>query len=326
MRGARNLGLVVLLAAVWNAPNAAGQTNSEKVYRLGHLAPSAELEEVARRTMLPKLGKLGFVEGRNLVFDSKIGAPELLPKLAEQLASANPDAIVTVGPPATAAVSVATRSIPIVMFADDPIGHQLAETFGKPGGNVTGVTLMTIELHGKRLELLHEALPAARRIAVLLRSPRTTNEAEKEQTLRSAAARLGIELIFFSAEGPADLVPVFDRMRNAKAEALLIGSYPGFIGDAAQLAELAVAARIPSACPWADAARLGCFIGYSASRDALLVRVAHFVARIFRGAIPADLPIERPTEFELAVNLRTARALQIEVPASFLDRAGEVIE
>jgi putative ABC transport system substrate-binding protein len=240
----------------------------------------------------------------------------------QELLAARPDAIVAVGA-AIAVAGAATRTVPIVAFGSNPVELGLAAGFARPGGNVTGVVILTVELDAKRLELLQQAVPGRRRVAALLSSTRPVSS---EAELRVAAERAGVELLPFAVASPADYPAAFAAMRAAKAEALAIGAASEFYRDAGILAALALEARLPTVCEWADMARDGCLIGYGPSRTALRLRIADQIARIFRGAAPGDLPIEQPTLFEFAVNLKVAKALGIELPAAILARADEVIE
>jgi putative tryptophan/tyrosine transport system substrate-binding protein len=312
-----------LLLTTWLIP--AEAQSSDRVYRLGHLAQSEEAERLSREFTLPELAQLGFAEGRNLHFSGRFGSANALPHLAQELLAEKPDAIIAIGSAATLAARAATDRVPIVLFAVDPVRLGLADSFSRPAGNVTGISNMVLELQEKRLELLLEAVPQARRVAVLLRRTSPTRE-HGERELRAAAIRAGIEVLFYSADGPSDYQAAFVAMRAARAQALVIGSDPSFFADTALLAKHAQEARLPTSCEWVTMARAGCLLGYGPSMAALRRRMAHFVARILRGASPGELAIEQPTAFELALNLNTARALGLAIPSALLARADEVIE
>lgn|SRR5262245_22256913 len=198
-----------LLTAILVSANA---QDAERVYRLGHLAPTASSERATREFSLPELAKLGFVEGRNLEFVVRSGNLDALPDLARELLATKPDTIIAIGSTAVRATREATNSVPIIMFTDDPIGQGFATSFARPDRNVTGVAIMVLELQAKRLELLLEAVPQARRVAALLRSP-TREQSERE--LRAAAATAGIELLVVSADGASDYQAAFALMRAA---------------------------------------------------------------------------------------------------------------
>jgi putative ABC transport system substrate-binding protein len=311
-----------LLVAAWPvAASAAG----EKVFRLAELAPSAASLEITRSATLPELAKLGFSEGRNLVVDERLGDRATMPGLAEEMLLAKPDAIIAIGADATGAAAAATSTVPIVMFASDPVGRGFAKSLGRPGGNVTGITILAAELDAKRLELLHQTLPAARRIAALM-LPTAPLRQVSERELRAAAASTAVELLVFDAAEPAAYPATFAAIRAAEARGLVIMADPTFNRDAEVLARLSIETDLPTACEWAEMARSGCLLGYGPSRPELRRRLAYFVARIFQGAAPSDLPIEQPTHYEFTINLKTAKALGLTVPQSILARADEVIE
>jgi putative ABC transport system substrate-binding protein len=297
-----------------------------RIYRLGHISNSAKSDATSRKIILPELAKLGFVEGRNLVFDGRVGELDAQTSLMRELLPTQPDVIIAIGP-ALAAVGAATRTVPIVSFGRDPIELGLAQSYARPGGNVTGVVILISELEVKRLSILHEVAPDRRRVAVLVSSAASSGPtAIGEAALRKAAAGLGIELLTFPVTAPADYPAAFAAMRAAGAQALLISATSEFDRDGKQLAALALEARLPTVCEWADMAHAGCLIGYGPDRTALRLRMAAQIAQIFRGAAPGDIAIELPTAFELAVNQKIAKSLDVSVPLSVLTGASEVIE
>ena len=296
-----------------------------RTYRLGHLALSNDSLEVTRRAALPELARRGFSEGRNLVVDSRIGPSATLAELARAMIANQPDVIIAIASDSLQAAASVTRTVPIVVFGADPVGMGLAASHARPGGNVTGVVILTAELDAKRLDLLREGVPHARRIAVLLQRNAATRPAS-ERELRRVAASAGVELLVQDAATADDYAGAFTAMRAAGAQALLIGAHAQFNGDRDRLAALALAAGLPTACEWAVMARAGCLIGYGPDQDDLRRRLARYVAAIFGGARPGELPIETPTRFEFAINLRTARALNLAVPPTIMIQADEVIE
>ena len=320
---------VIVFAMVLLAAGEATAQTPDKVYRLGVLAPGNETSwprSPVRTVTLPELAKQGFMEGRNLIVEPRFGPSASLPELARELIASKPDAILAVSVDAIRAARQATDTIPIVMgfTSEDPIASGFAVSLAKPGGNVTGLYLPP-ELQGKRLEFLHEAVPAARRIATLVVDP-VMRDAAKLAAMQEVAARTGLDLLVFQAPVRETYLAAFARMRASGAEALVIGSATEFFRDTEQLAALAAEAKLPTMCEWQEMAARGCLIGYGPSLTELRHRSAGFVARIFRGTPPGDLPIEGPTRFEFAVNLKTARTLGIELPLSLLARADEVIE
>ena len=312
------------VAATW--PLAVSRVRAQtpdRIYRLGHLGFAGPSEAMSRQVILPELARLGFVEGRNLVFDARGGEADAQPALMRELLAARPDAVIAIGNAAILAAGAATRTVAIVGLGGDPVQLGLAQSYARPGGNVTGVTILISELEVKRLSILREAAPDRRRVAALVS---TTQRAISEPALRKAAAGLGVELLVFPAAAPADYPAAFAAMRAAGADAVLIGAAPEFNRDAKQLAALALEARLPTVCEWADLAHAGCMIGYGPSRPALRKRMAAQIAQIFRGAVPGEVAIELPTVFEFAINQKIAKSLGMTIPPLVLAQADEVIE
>jgi putative ABC transport system substrate-binding protein len=320
--GAFGLALVLLMLAL----PALGQVPPDRVYRLAALSPVA----LDRSALIPELARLGFVAGRNLVIDERIGDGGAMPDLARAAVGERPDAILVVGQAALSAAQAATGTTPIVTFGNDPFGMGLAASLARPGRKVTGIVFgLSWELDAKRLDLLHQALPAARRIGVLLRRSaegRPEREQDREAGLRAAAAALGIELAAFGVDGPEGYAAAFSAMSAAGVEALVLAGNIDFVRDAAVLARHAIGARLPMVCEGPALAAQGCLLGYGPSLDAIRRRVAGMIAQVFRGAAPADLPIETPSTFAFAINLRTARMLGVAIPQGLLIRADDVIE
>ena len=301
---------------------AAGAQTPDRVYRLG---ASCELG----RTPKPSPARSPCRNWQDLaslkaaISSSKrvVGELEALPGLMRELLAGQPDAVVAVGP-AIVTAGTATRTVPVVTFGFDPIELGLAANYARPGGNVTGVVILIGELEGKRLSLLLEAVPDRRRVAALV----PAGSAANETALRKAAAGLGVELLVFPVAAPSEYKAAFAAMRAQGAQALVIGATPQFQRDGKQLAALALEARLPTVCEWAEMAQVGCLIGYGPSRTALRKRMADQIAKIFRGAAPGELPIERPTVFEFAVNQKIAKSLDLSIPSAVIARADEVIE
>jgi putative tryptophan/tyrosine transport system substrate-binding protein len=304
---------------------AAAHAEGGRVFRLAELALASASLDITRAETLPELARLGFQEGRNLVMDERTGDAAAMGHLVQEILAAQPDAIFAIGPDAIRAAATATKTIPIVTFGSDPVSQGYAASFAHPGGNVTGVVIFAEELDGKRLDLLHEAVPTAARVAALL-LPSLSYRQLIEGNIRAVARRRGIDLLTYEAEGPADYPAAFEAMRAAGAEALLLTGNPAFNRDARQLAQRATEMRIPIMCEWAENARSGCLLAYGPSRSELRRRAAHLVAGIFRGVAPGELPIETPARFELAINLKTAQALGLTISPAVLAQADEVIE
>jgi putative ABC transport system substrate-binding protein len=321
MRGSRlRLFPLALLVIAFVAPYAQA---ADKIWRLGVLSL---IDDRMMSTTLSELAARGFLDGRNLVVDIRIGSDEQMPALARQLVNGGPDAIMALSDWAVSAAYEATRSIPIVAspMGRDPVAAGLAESWARPGGNVTGVTLTAPELEIKRLDLLRQVVPAARRIAVLSMHREVTEPAAAP--MRAVAARLGIELVELYVAGPEEYRGAFTAMRSAGAQALVIVPVPELSQHAEELAALAVEAGLPTVCGGRRPAEQGCLIGYGPDFAELRRRAVDYVARIFRGASPAELPIEGATHYEFAVNLKTAKELGLIIPPSILARVDEVIE
>ena len=321
----RDLLLLSALAILFSVIAAAFAQTADKVWRLGVL--SLIDTPAMHSNTLADLAERGFVEGRNLVVEMRIGTAQQMPALARELVAAGPDVIMAMSDWAVYPARKATKSIPIVAspMGADPVAVGVAESWARPGGNVTGVTLIAPELEVKRLGLLREVVPSARRIAILSMHREVTEPGEGP--IRETAARLGIQLVELYIDRPDEFDQAFAAMRSAGAEALVIVPVPEFAGDHAEtLARLAVEAGLPTVCGGRRPAEQGCLIGYGPDFAELRRRAVDYVARIFRGASPAELPIEGPTHYEFAVNLKTANALGVTVPPSILAGADEVIE
>src|SRR6476620_11593402 len=266
-----------------------------RLYRIAMVSPSELAAEQLRSLQLPELARFGFVEGRNLTMTTHVGPPARMPELAREAIATQPDVIIAVSSVAILAVKEASSTVPIVMsfIGEDPIEKRLAVSLARPGGSATGVAMMAAQLDGKRAGLLHEFVPAARRIAILTgRPPRHAEGAAEAQRV---ARELGLETDVFYADEAADYIPAFAGMRKARSEALVIISAPDFFRDAALLSRLALEDRLPTVCEWASMARDGCLIGYCPNFAALWRRPADYVARILRGAKPGEMPLAKPT-------------------------------
>jgi putative ABC transport system substrate-binding protein len=296
-----------------------------RVYRLGLVSPSTFSAEGFRRHSGPELAKLGFVEGRNLEVITHVGRPEDLPALARDLVAGKPDAIIAVSSSALAATKAATDTIPIVAYGPDAVAQGFAASFSRPAGNVTGVVILGGDLDAKRLDLLREAVPTAKRIAVLYHPSNALVEG-RQSSVQAVAQHGAIVLLTYYANGAADYDAVIAKMRVNGAQSLVIAAHPLFYLDGAVLSSLAREADLPTICQWREMAEAGCLIGYGPSQPELRRRLANSVAQILRGVSPAEIPIEQPTKLELAINLKTAKALGLTIPETFLLRADEVIE
>lgn len=270
-----------------------------------------------------QLRKLGYAEGKNLIIDQRSaeGKLERLPSFYEELIALRPDVIVAITTPAIAAAQKATSSIPIVMApATDPIGSGFIKSYARPGGNITGMANMNGDALGRAIELLHDILPSAKRIAVLLSNNPT--HPQQYDLAEAAIKRLNLTAVRVVAPTPNDLEQAFEVMKTESSDALFV------LADVTRptIVTLAAKSRIPTIYQTAVYAPMGGLASYSPALDAIYQKVAQYCDRIFRGANPAELPVEQPVVFELALNLKTATAFGITFPDSLIALADKVIE
>jgi putative tryptophan/tyrosine transport system substrate-binding protein len=265
------------------------------------------------------------VEGSNLEIDSRgLGvAPSSYEEVAVALAKARPDVLMVAGPAAARAAQKATQSIPIVALADDLLDSKLVASIPHPDGNTTGVGIFAFQLDIKRLELLHEALPGARRIAVLADHEPIRNI----DALESAARKFGIEIVPFAARSEDEVVRAIDAMKASPAEAVNVSASPILGGELRSLIRDRLdLRRLPAMSQWPEEAEAGGLIAYGPSLSGVFRQCARQVTRLLRGAKVVDVPVEQPTEFELIINLRTAKRLGVDIPLGLLSRASATIE
>ncbi|MEJ8859413.1 ABC transporter substrate-binding protein [Variovorax robiniae] len=272
----------------------------------------------------------GWIEGRNLKIEFRAadGHIDRLPDLAQELVNLKPELIMAFNPQATRAAKDATATIPIVFLAvADPVGIGLVDSLARPGGNVTGLaTLVPGGLMGKGLELLAQMVPKASRIAVLLNPSNEVSNRLFSLDAQPAARQLGLELHVFRVRAPEDIGPAIDAASQAKVHALWAPGDPIFHNPVQRIPELAARAGLPAMYLTREFVQAGGLMSYGPDLLDLNRRAASYVDKILRGAKPSDLPVEQPTRFHLVINLKTARALKIQVPQSLLVRADEVIE
>ena len=314
-------------AALLAAPLAAEAQTAEKIYRIGWLTPTGS-EEEHFGAFRGAMRALGYVEGQTVAFVSRTAEDDLgrLPKLATELVHSKIDAIVAVSPPAILAAREATKTIPIVMAfwgATGLVESGIVANLARPGGNVTGIYMLAAELDAKRLELLLQAVPKARKIGVLDPQAPGFTLTEVQRVAQSRGVQLRITPLDKGREG---YQKAFDSMAKANVEALLVISFPRFFKDARQIIELAARRRIPTVYEWPSMVKDGGLMSYGPTFAELDGRVAAFLDKILKGAKPGDLPVEQPTKFELVINLKTAKALRLTIPRSLLLRADQVIE
>ena len=254
------------------------------------------------------------------------GRPERLPGLAAELVRLKVDVILAQSNPAIVAAQKATTSIPIVMLsASDPVALGFVASLARPGGNITGLSIQTLDTGGKRLQLLKEAVPTLSRVAVLW-DPDFVGGRELFRHAEAAAPGLGLQLQLVAAQGPGELDGAFAAMRRERAGAVFLIGSPTLFAHRIRIADLAVKHRLPTMCALREYAEAGCLIGYGASLIDQYGRAAYFVDRLLKGAKPADLPVEQPTKFDFVINLRTAKALGLTIPQPLLLRADRLVE
>jgi len=320
--------LPLLGAALAARPFAAGAQQSAPPV-IGFLSTGTPEGTVAVLAALRKgLGEAGFVEDRDLAVEYRwAGASTAqLPALAAELVGLRVDVIVATSGVAAHAAKAATATIPIVFTgAVDPVGLGLAESIQRPGGNVTGIATSFDALEDKRLQILHELAPGAARVGYLI-NPINPNPALRQERLAAARQTLGVEIIVLTASRPEELEAAFTSGAQAGIGALLVPDDPLFYASAAPLIELMARYSVPAMYPAHFFVTNGGLIGYGAPIEDRAYQAGIYVARILKGAKPADLPIAQPTKFELVINLKTAGALGLTVPPALLARADEVIE
>jgi putative tryptophan/tyrosine transport system substrate-binding protein len=316
------------------APLAAKAQQAAKIARIGYLSSNLATSPHLREAFRQGLRDLGYVEGRNLVIEDRDaeGKVERLPALAAELVALKVDIIVTEAGSTVVPVAAkqATRTIPIVFAsAADPVGRGLVTSLGRPGGNVTGLASLNAELVGKRVELLTQAVPEIRQVAVLWLPGGALGERTEKQMLTGAevaARRLGVRLQFVEARDPADFDRAFSDMTRARPGALTLLPSNMFRREQRRLVDLAERHRLPTVYFGREFVDAGGLMSYAAPLTDLCRRAATYVDKILKGAKPGDLPVEQPTKFELVINLKTAKALGLTIPPSLLQRADQVIE
>ena len=319
------INLLVAAAATW--PLVAQGQQAAKLPTIGVLGvstPSNWSEWTA--AFVQRLRELGWTEGRTIAIEYRWaeGRGEQFTKIATEFVQLQVDVILTVGSAAAAAQQV-TSTIPIVFaIAVDPVGTGMVASLARPGGNVTGLSTQTTELASKRLELLREVFPNLRRLAIIgnVGYPGSVLEITEVQTL---AGRLGIDLDVLEIRRAEDIAPAFGTL-TGRVQAIYVCPDALVNANHARINALALAARLPTIHPFRDYLAAGGLMSYGANNTDLFRRAGDFVDKILKGVRPADLPVEQPTKFELVFNLKTAKALGLDIPPMLLARADEVIE
>jgi putative ABC transport system substrate-binding protein len=324
----RRRDFITLLGGAASAlPFTAGAQEAGRTYRVGGLsvAPRDSPSVVA---MVDELRRRGFIEGQNLTVEWHLIAPraDLVPEFAARLVKAQVDVILATGDVGVRAAQQATATIPIVGVTENMVGSGLVKSLARPDGNTTGVSFLATELDGKRQEILIEAVPGLRRMAALADLNASTTS-QQLQAMQDAARARNVELSIYRIAKLDEIVAAIDAAKAAGAQALNVLSSPVLFGNRQIIMQRVAALRLPSIYQFAEAAEEGGFAAYG-PRLIQLYReiVARQLVKLLRGAKPIDVPVEQPTEFELAINLKTAKALGLTMPESFLARADAVIE
>ncbi len=322
------LSLLTLALSLLVAPLAAHAQPAGKLPRLGVLAPGPPREEPSKGVprFLQALRDLGYIEGQTMTLEIRAAEnqPERYPDLATDLVQLPVDVIVAGDTAAAVAAQHATSTIPIVALSFDPVRDGLVASLARPGGNITGLSIMVPELNGKRLELLTEAVPGLSRVALLLDTGPPHWQAQLHD--HEAAARgLGVQLLPLEVHGPDAFAGAFQAATQGHAQALIMVQSPLFTTHRARLAELALASRLPTMSGEVGYATTGGLMNYGPRIPEIWHRAATYVDKILKGAKPAELPVEQPMKFEFVINLKTAKALGLTIPPTLLFQADEVI-
>jgi putative ABC transport system substrate-binding protein len=322
----RRRKFIVLAGAAAISPAIAPAQEAGRVYRVAYLGPSP-VEAPPQHAFFEALGKLGFVEGKNLEQDRRGYAqrPDQFVATARQLVEAKPDLIVCGGPEPGRAAQQATKTIPLLVNTDDIVGDGLVASIAHPGGNTTGVSIFSPELDGKRFEILRELLPQAKRIDALAGSD--TENPSHFEALRAEARGQGVELIIRTVRTYGEIAPAVEAAKAGGAAGLNVLGSALLFGNRQAIFERAAALRLPAVYQWPENAKEGGLIGYGPSIFRIYQdQLSRMAADILRGKKPADIPVEQPARFYMAVNLKAAKALGLTVPQPLLIEADEVIE
>jgi putative tryptophan/tyrosine transport system substrate-binding protein len=312
-------------AVVWPL---AARAQQPAVRRIGYLSsPAGSASPPLIQAFRDGLADFGYVEGRNIAIEWRFSRRnEELPSLANELVQLKVEAVVATGGPAIRAVKQLTDSIPIVMaFSGDLVGTGLIGSLGRPGGNLTGLSMMSPDLSGKRLEILKEALPRISRVATLWNPDDPVYALELQRT-EAAARTLDISLHPVEVQARDDFEPAFVAMTKSQADALVVFAHGLTVLNRDRLIELASRHRLPTMYGSKESVADGGLMAYGPSIPALYRKAAFYVDKILKGSKPGEIPVEQPTNFELAINRKTAKALGIEFPPTLTARADEVIE
>ena len=313
-------------AAAWPAVAQAQRSETPVV---GFLSPGSPESDVARESAVRRgLAETGYVVGRNVTIEYRWaqGRYNQLPELAADLVRSRVSVIVTVGVPGAIAAKAATSTVPIVFnIGVDPVAADLVASFGRPGGNMTGVALLSVQLVPKRLELLHASVPTARVVALLANSANPVTDAETKE-LDEGARALRLEQHVLLASTTSEIDAAFETLAQLRADALIVSVDPFFTNQRSQIVEQAARHRVPTIYGWGEFPAAGGLMSYGPSLTESYRQVGIYVGQILGGGRPIDLPIQQVVNVELVINLKTAKALGLTIPETQLATADQVIE
>jgi putative ABC transport system substrate-binding protein len=326
MRRREFIALLGGIPAAWPPPARAQETGRRRT--IGFLGSGrSAAQDLWVTAFLQRLRELGWIEGRNLTVEYRWagGSSDRAAELAAELVRLNVDVIVTYANPMVLATKQATSAIPIVFAAAaDPLGTGIVASLARPGGNVTGLSVQQTDLAGKHLELLRDLIPGLRRLAILANANNPASILEMRE-VQAAARAVGIEAATLEIRRAEDIAPAFDELKG-HAEALYVCIDTILFGNRVRISTLAIGARLPTMVSNREFVEAGGLMSYGPNFPVLFRRAGDYVDKVMRGAKPADIPVEQPTKFDLVVNLKTAKALGLDLPSTLIARADEVIE
>jgi len=321
--------VLAILLALLLSPLAASAQQASKVYRIGYLSTlGCPIRPEIMGPFRQGLRELGYVEGQNIIIECRgaAGATDRLPGFAAELVRLKMGVLVAQGTPSALAAKQATKTIPIVMvYVGDPVGSGLVTSLARPGGNVTGLSVLTPDMVPKALEILKEAAPSVSRVAVWI-DPTQPGQTLPDKQLDAAAKILDVRPERVDVRSAANLDAAFAAALRQRAEALFVYPLPIAFLDFQRIAQFAIKYRLPTIAIIPQRAREGILMSYGPNQAEQYRRVGTYIDKILKGAKPADLPVEQPTKFDLVINLKTAKALGLTIPQSLLQRADEVIQ
>lgn len=318
-------------AAVWPVVARAQQTkNIPRIGILWHEDSAAEEDELGfRPALFEEFAKLGYVQGKSAIFEERFPGdlPGRYQKFADELVALSPDVLVAISAPSALASQRATQTIPVVFLAvPDPVGAKLVANLASPGANITGLSSMAYDTAGKRMQIFHEMYPSRSRIA-LIYDRLVPYSVDKEISESQAAAdSLGLSFTPFEIRGAEDIGEVFSEIAKRSFQAVIVGASPMFFNHRKQIAELALSYGLPTLGPNPEMAVSGLLMSYGATLMGQFRAAPAFVDKILKGQKPQNLPVQQPTLFELIINMKTAKALGLDVPLEMIARADRVIE